>query len=62
MQIAVVYSTCNMNGLYVLDYPRITQVIKKHRDGVLLNPDWMDDDQDTSHTIAVMLTLLPGNP
>ena len=60
VQIAVVYSTNKTNGLYVLGDPRITQVIEKHRDEVLLNPEWMDDDHDISHTTTVMLAPLPG--
>ena len=60
VQIEVVYSTSKTNGIYILDDPRITQVIEKHTDKILLNPDWMDDDRDTSHTIAVMLTPLPS--
>ena len=60
VQVAVIYSTNKTNGLYVLGDPRITQVIEKHKDEILLNPDWMDDDQDISHTTAVMLAPLPG--
>ena len=60
LHLAVIYSTNKTNGLYVLGDPRITQVVEKHKDEILLNPDWMDDDQDISHTTAVMLAPLPG--
>ena len=59
VQVAVIYSTNKTNGLYVLGDPRITQVTEKHKDEILLNPDWMDD-QDISHSTAVMLAPLPG--
>ena len=60
VQIAVVYSTSKTNGLYVLGDPRITQVIEEHKDEILMNPDWMDDDQETSHTTAMILAPLPA--
>ena len=59
--LAVVYSTNKTNGLYILGDPRITEVIEKHRDEILLNPDWMDDDSDVAYTNAVMLAPLPAN-
>ena len=39
--VAVVYSTTKTSGLYVLGDPRITQVIEKYQDEILMNPDWM---------------------
>ena len=49
-----------MNSLYILGDPRNTQVIEKHKDEILLNPNWMDDDQGILHTTVVMLAPLPG--
>ena len=58
--LAVVYSTNKTNGLYILGDPRITEVIEKHRDEILLNPDWMDDS-DVAYTNAVMLAPFPAH-
>jgi hypothetical protein len=56
--VAVVYSTTKTNGLYVLGDSRITQVIDKYRDEILMNPDWVEED--VLYTTTVMLAPLPA--
>ena len=57
---AVVYSTSKTNVIYIVGDPRITKVIEEHKDEILLNPEWMEDDAETSYTAKVMLPLLPA--
>ena len=38
---------------------RITQVIEKYRDEILMNPDWMEEE-DALYTTTVMLAPLPA--
>ena len=57
---AVVDSTSKTNTLYIVGDPRIIQVIEEHKDEILLNPEWMEDDTDTSYTAKVMLPPLPA--
>ena len=48
------------SDLYVLGDPRITQVIEEYQEEILMNPDWMDDEEDISHATKVMLAPLPA--
>ena len=58
--IAVAFSTKKTNGLYLIGDPRITQVIDKYKDEILMNPDWMDDDNGIAYTSTVLLPPLPA--
>ena len=59
---AVVYSTSKTNGLYIVGDPRITQMIEEHKDEILLNPEWIEDDKENPYTAKVMLPPLPAQP
>lgn len=37
--------------------PRITQVIEKHKDEILLNPEWMKDDTETFESDATTSSM-----
>ena len=60
MPAAVVYSTSETNGFYIVGDPRIAQVIEEHKDDILLNPEWMEDHTEISYTAKVMLPPLPA--
>ena len=56
---ALVYSMSKTNGLHIVGDPKITQVIEEHKDAILLNPEWMDEDDDVSYTATAMLPPPP---
>ena len=37
----------------------ITQVIEKYKDEILLNPDWMEEEEGNLHQAAVIVSPLP---
>ena len=41
----------------VVGDPRIAH---KYRDEILMNPDWMDDDDNVTYTSTVLLPPLPA--
>ena len=55
--IGVAYSSAKTNGLCIIGDRQITQVIEKHKDEILLNPDWMEEDEGSLH--QVILPPLP---
>ena len=58
--VAVAFSTKKTNGLYVVGDPRIAHIIDKYRDEILMNPDWMDDENNVKYTNTVLLPPLPA--
>ena len=59
MAVGLAYSSAKRNGLYIIGDRRITQVIEKYKDEILLNPDWMEEDEGNLHQAAVILPPLP---
>ena len=57
--VAVAYSTTKTNGLYVFGDQRINKVIEDHKDDVLLNPDWMKDEDEVGSLNTILLPPLP---
>lgn len=58
--VGVAYSSAKTNGLYVLGDERITKVIEKYKDEILLDPEWMEEVEDAPQQPLVILPPLPG--
>lgn len=58
--IGVAYSSHKTNGLYVFGDRRITKVIEKYKDDILLDADWMEEDDEEHCEPSVILPPLPA--
>lgn len=59
--IAVAYSKTKPDDLHVFGDGRMSKVIEKHKDDILLDPDWLKNDNNVENLTAnaMLLRLLP---